>query len=177
MNLPDMLTPRLLLRSTREADGPACLDIWLDEEMGRYLADPPRALASERYLHFYEGIEQDESWYPLVALHRESGAFLGTCSAVPTEDGACWDLGYCVHRRFWRQGYGTEMVSRLIEAGRERGVRAFTIPVAEENTASNALARKLGAVPWKTGGTFRKQGTEIVYREIVYRLEVPSKKE
>ena len=108
MNLPELLTPRLLIRSIRETDGPACLDFWLDEEMGRYLADPPRAKASDACLNFAVGLDQDD-WYPLVALHRESGGFPGACSAVP----------------------------------------------------------------WKTDGTFRKRGTDIVYREIVYRLETP----
>lgn len=170
MQFPAFTTDRLILRPTREADGPNCLSIWLDDEMGRYLADPPRDKASERYLNFAVGIEQDEDWYPMVAIHRETGAFVGTCSVVPTEDGACWDLGYCIHRDYWRQGYATEMVSQLIQEGRTRGVKAFTAAVAKENPGSNALCRKLGFRVWKDGGTYRKSGTEIVYEEYVYRL-------
>lgn len=172
MQMPAMQTARLLLRPTCESDGPACLNIWLDDEMGRYLADPPRALADERYLNFAVGIENDEGWYPMVAIHRETGAFIGTCSVVPTEDGACWDLGYCIHRDYWRQGYGAEMVGRLIEEGKIRGVRALTATVACENAASNALLRKLGFHVWRDDGSFRKRGTDIVYRELIYRLEV-----
>lgn len=172
MQMGEWLTPRLLIRPTRESDGAACLDIWLDEEMGRYLADPPRDKADEAELSFAVGIEQDEGWYPMVMIRRESGDFLGTCSVVPTEDGACWDLGYAVHQRYWRQGYGTEAIARLIEEGRARGVRAFTAAVAQENEASNALMRKLGFRVWKSDGSFRKRGTDIVYREYVYRLEL-----
>ncbi|MBQ8555527.1 MAG: GNAT family N-acetyltransferase [Clostridia bacterium] len=171
MQMPNLLTDRLILRPTREADGPACLDIWLDDEMGRYLADPPRALADERYLNFAVGIEEDEDWYPMVAIHRETGAFVGTCSVVPTEDGACWDLGYCIHRNYWKQGYATEMVSRLIAEGKCCGVRAFTATVAQENAGSNALCRKLGFRVWKDDGAFRKSKTDIVYKEFLYRLE------
>lgn len=172
MQFPEFVTERLILRPTREADGPACLSIWLDDEMGRYLADPPRDKASEGYLNFAVGIEEDDGWYPMVAIHRETGAFVGTCSVVPTEDGACWDLGYCIHRDYWRSGYATEMVSRLIEEGRKRGARAFTAVVAKENAASNALCRKLGFTVWKDDGSFAKSGTDIVYAEYVYRLEV-----
>lgn len=172
MQMPEMVTERLLIRPTRESDGPACLDIWLDVEMGRYMADPPRDKADEAELNFAVGIEQDEGWYPMVMIHRESGDFLGTCSVVPMDDGACWDLGYAVHQRYWRQGYGTETLSRLIEAGRAQGVRAFTAAVAQENAASNALLRKLGFRVWKDDGSFRKRGTDIVYKEYVYRLEV-----
>lgn len=171
MQMPDLLTDRLILRPTREADGPACLDIWLDDEMGRYLADPPRALADERYLNFAVGIENDDGWYPMVAIHRETGAFVGTCSVVPAGEDACWDLGYCIHRDYWRQGYATEMVSRLIEEGKARGAKAFTAAVAQENTGSNALCRKLGFKVWKDDGSFRKNGTEIVYPEYIWRLE------
>ena len=172
MQFPEFVTERLILRPTREADGPACLSIWLDDEMGRYLADPPRDKASEAYLNFAVGIEEDDGWYPMVAIHRETGAFVGTCSVVPTEDGACWDLGYCIHLDYWRSGYATEMVSRLMEEGRKRGARAFTAAVAKENAASNALCRKLGFTVWKDDGAFAKSGTDIVYAEYVYRLEV-----
>jgi len=172
MQFPEFITERLLLRPTREADGPACLSIWLDEEMGRYLADPPRDKASEAYLNFAVGIEEDDGWYPMVAIHRETGAFVGTCSVVPMEEGACWDLGYCIHRDYWRSGYATEMVSQLIEEGRKRGVRAFTAAVAKDNAASNALCCKLGFTVWKDDGTFAKSGTDIVYEEYIYRLEV-----
>ena len=172
MQMPELLTPRLILRPTQESDGPTCLSIWLDDEMGRYLADPPRDKASEAYLNFAVGIENDEDWYPMVAINRETGMFIGTCSVVPTEDGVCWDLGYCIHRDYWKQGYATELVSRLIDEGKYRGVKAFTAAVAQENAASNALCRKLGFRVWKDDAAFRKSGTEIVYPEFIYRLEV-----
>lgn len=172
MQMPEMVTERLLIRPTQESDGPACLDIWLDEEMGRYLSDPPRDMADEAELNFAVGIESDEGWYPMVMIHRENGDFLGTCSVVPMEDGECWDLGYAVHQRYWRRGYGAETLNRLIREGRERGVKAFTATVACENIASNALLRKLGFRVWKDDGSFRKRGTDIVFREYVYRLEL-----
>ena len=78
MLMPEMETERLIIRSTREADRPDCLSLWLDEEVGRYLADPPREKASEKYLNFAVGIENSTSWYPMVMIHKESGEFLGT---------------------------------------------------------------------------------------------------
>lgn len=172
MQMGVLCTERLILRPTCEQDGPACLEIWLDDEMGRYLADPPHALADERYLSFAVGIEEDDGWYPMVAIHRETGAFVGTCSVVPTEDDRCWDLGYCIHRDYWKQGYATEMVRRLIDEGRKRSVKAFAAAVAQENDGSNALCRKLGFRVWKDCGSFRKTGTEIVYPEFIWRLEI-----
>lgn len=80
MTTEPILTERLVLRSTREADGPFCLSIWLDDEMGKYLADPPRGRADAAELNFAAGIEQDDSWYPFVAELRRTGERIGTCS-------------------------------------------------------------------------------------------------
>lgn len=170
MMTDDIYTDRLRIRSTREADGEFCLSLWLDEEMGKYLSDPPRELADEAELNFAKGIEQDDGWYPFVAELRETGARIATCSLVPDANETCWDIGYCVHRNFWRQGYATEMVRALIEFARSRGGRIFTADVAKENAASCALMRKLGFVPIESG-TFKKRLTDIVYEQYTYRLE------
>ena len=172
MQMPEIETERLLIRSTRESDGSACLDIWLDDEMGKYMADPPRDKADEAYLHFAVGIENDEGWYPMVVHHKETGDFLGTCSVVPMDDGTRWDFGYAVHKKFWRQGYATEILQKLIVLGREKGIKRFSAKVAKENVASNAVLRKLGFGVWKDEGSFPKRCTDIVYAEYTYLLEV-----
>lgn len=172
MQMPDIETARLLIRATIEADGPACLDIWLDDEMGRYMSDPPRDKAGEDYLNFAVGIENDDEWYPMVVFHKATGDFLGTCSVVPLCDGERWDFGYAVHKKYWRQGYATEILSQLIELGRGKGVKSFSADVAKENTASNAVLKKLGFSVLKDTGSFGKHGTDIVYPEYTYILEI-----
>lgn len=167
----DMETKRLVLRSTREEWGPLCVDIWLDEEMGRYMADPPRDKAGEEYANFGKGIETEEGWFPFTVFSRETGEFVGTCSVVPKEDGKCWDFGYAVHKKFWRQGYCTEMLNALMDWGRREGAVSFTADVAQENTASCGVLRKLGFRVVKEG-SFRKRGTDIVYPEYTWRLDM-----
>lgn len=171
MTTDDLKTKRLIIRSTREADSAFCLGIWLDPEMGRYLADPPREKADDNELNFAVGIETQEGWYPFVAISKETGAYIGTCSTVPSEDQTCWDLGYCVHQTYWRQGYATEMILALIDFGRRNGGRTFTASVAKENAASNAVLTKLG-FHVEREDSFRKRGTDIVYPEYVYKLEL-----
>lgn len=167
----DILTPRLALRSTREEWGPLCVAIWLDEEMGKYLSDPPRDKAGEAYTNFGKDIETDEGWFPFTVFSRETGEFVGTCSVVPKEEGRCWDLGYAVHKRFWRRGYCTEMLTALMDWGRREGASAFTADVAQANEASCGVLRKLGFRVVKEG-SFRKQGTDIVYPEYTWRLDM-----
>jgi RimJ/RimL family protein N-acetyltransferase len=171
MTTEDIITNRLILRSTQEKDGPFCLSIWLDDEMGKYLADPPRDKAYEDELNFAVGIEQQEGWYPFIAISKETGDYIGTCSVVPSPDNKHWDLGYCVHIKYWRQGYATEMIKALIEYGYRNGGRIFTANVAQENAGSNAVLKKLSFYIEKEG-TFKKRNTDIVYDEYTYRLDL-----
>lgn len=166
----DIFTDRLVLRSTREEMGPLCLDLWLDEEVGRYLADPPRELADENYMSYGKDVETEEGWFPFTVFHRETGVFVGTCSVVPLEEGRRWDLGYCIHRDFWRQGYCTEMVTALMDWGRREGATSFSANVAQENVASNAVMGKLGFHVAEES-SFQKKGTDIVYPEYVYKRD------
>jgi len=166
-----ILTPRLLLRSTREVDAPGCLDLWLRPEEGRYLSDPTRESASSSYLEWGKNVEQEQGWYPMVILLRESGKFIGTCSYVPSEDGRSWDLGYVLDRAHWRRGYGTEMLTALIAEGKRVGVCRFTADVAQENAASCGLLRSLGFRVARSGESFRKQGTDLVYPQYTFVLD------
>ena len=172
MQMPQMETSRLLIRSTRESDGPDCLDIWLDDEMGKYMADPPRDKADEDTLNFAVGIENDDSWYPMVVFLRETGEFLGTCSIVPMDDGTRWDFGYAVHKKYWRQGYAAEILQHLIDVGKGKGIRSFSAKVAQENAASVALLKKLNFRISDDTGSFQKRGTDIVYPEYIFELEI-----
>lgn len=166
----DIYTERLILRSTREEMGRLCVDLWLDPEVGKYLADPPREMASESYLSYGKGVETEEGWFPFTVFHRETGDFIGTCSVVPMEGGKRWDLGYCVCRDHWRQGYCTEMVTALMDWGRREGAASFSANVAQENAGSNAVMQKLG-FRVAAEGSFKKSGTDIVYPEYIYKRD------
>ena len=63
------------------------------------------------------------------------------------------------------------MVRGLIAWGRHMGAHAFTIDVAQENAASVALAKKLG-FRVEREGSFRKSGTDIIYPNYIFRLDV-----
>lgn len=87
------------------------------------------------------------------------------------EDSTHWDLGYCIHKKYWRQGYATELIKALINFGYTKGGRKFTADVAQQNIASNAVIKKLGFTVEKEG-CFNKQGTNIVYKSYIYKLNL-----
>ena len=87
------------------------------------------------------------------------------------EDKIHWDLGYCIHKKYWRQGYGTELIQALIDFGYAKGGRKFTADIAQENVASNAVIRKLGFTVEKEG-SYKKSKTDIVYPNYIYKLDL-----
>jgi len=166
-------TSRLIIRSTKKADADFCIDIWLDEKMGKYLSDPPREKAGDIYINWKESVEVYDGCYYFVAVLKETKSHVATCSLVPNDSGV-WDLGYCVHQDYWRQGYATEVVKELIKFCTIKGGNRVTASVAKENIASNALLIKLGFNIEKED-EFRKSGTEIFFDKYIYSFELFSK--
>jgi RimJ/RimL family protein N-acetyltransferase len=169
--MKNLETNRLIIKSTKNEDADFCLDIWLDDEMGKYLSDPPREKAKDTYLKWKENVEIYNRCYYFVAVSKETGNYIGTCSAVPSEDKAHWDIGYAIHKNYWFQGYATEMIKSLIDYCHINGAKKVTAPVAQENIGSNAVLKKLNFYIEKEG-TFKKCGTDIIYDEYTYRLDL-----
>lgn len=71
---------------------------------------------------------------------------VGTCSFLPLDEGKTYDLAYCVHPYFWKQGYATEMAQGMIEYARRQGAEKVTIWVSAENAASCRVAEKCAAL-------------------------------
>lgn len=63
------------------------------------------------------------------------------------------------------------MIKALIDFCYINGGRKITAAVAHQNTASNAVLRKLYFYIEKEG-TFKKCGTDIIYDEYTYRLDL-----
>src|SRR5699024_12502038 len=133
--------------------GPAGQGVWVDGGEGEFRPDPPRDKAGDAYANFGKGIESQEGWFPFTVFSRESGEFVGTCSVVPTEESGCWDLGYAVHKRFWRQGYCTEMLTALMDWRSEerRGGKEVRSQVEAQYRRKGRDVR-LGMGPCRTGG-------------------------
>ena len=169
--IKDLETNRLVIRSTREEDADFCIDMWSDDEMGKYMSNPPRDKAGDFFLKWKESVELYEGCYYFVAVSKETGNYIGTCSAVPSYDKKIWDLGYSIHKKYWRQNFATEMIRELIDFCYNNGGREITAAVAQQNSGSNALLRKLGFYIEKEG-SFKKSKTDIVYDEYTYRIDL-----
>ena len=169
MKIPAIETNRLFLRGFTPADARFALGIWNDPEMGEYLMDEAMETVSDEYLRQIEQLGEDKECCYLIAEDRAAGTRIGTCSFLP--EGDVYDIAYCVHRDFWRQGYATEMVGGMIGWAREQGAKKATIFIFSENPGSNAIARKFGFRIVETK-TVKKRGTGREFLEYKYELEL-----
>ena len=158
---------RIELRDYRDSDREFCTEMWFHPENGRYLSDPDQAHVDGKFRRALDSLEDNKDGFYCVAWLK-NGQRLGTCCLFPEEDGS-WDIGYCVHRRYWGRGYGTEIVGLLIEYVRGQGGKSLTAEVAKENAPSNALLKKLGFQAEREG-EFSKYNMPVRYESWFYRL-------
>ncbi len=157
---------RLTVRSYRPEDLSFVCALWLDEENGRYLSDPDRAHVDQAFQKALDGLYDSPYGYYFVA-ENACGTRVGTCCAFPDDTGKVYDIGYCVDQKFWRQGYGQEIVTALEGWIFARGGEKITAEVAVENLPSNRLLQKLGyAVEQET--EFQKYNMDITFPGYLY---------
>lgn len=88
----------------------------------------------------------------LAVLLKESGKLIGACSLSIEE--AVGEIGYILHKGYWRQGYGTELGRFLITLGfGELGLRRLCAHCDADNTGSYRLMEKIGM---RREGCFRR---------------------
>ena len=86
-----------------------------------------------------------------------------------SEDKKVYDIAYCVHKKFWCQGYATEIAQGMIDYARGQGAEKVTIFVGQENAASNRVAQKCGG-KIVSENTYKKRGTDIVMKDFKYEI-------
>ncbi len=169
MRVETIQTNRLSLRGFQKEDARLAISIWNDPEMGEYLPDEAMEKIDEAYLKEIEALPEDEECCYMIAELQATHERVGTCSFIPSEDGKVYDIAYCVHRKYWRNGYATEMAGGMVDYARHHGAARVTVRVNRENAASNAIARKLG---FEVIGEkrYKKRGTDVEYCDFLYEL-------
>ena len=113
-------TPRLLLRRFEMSDDEAMLRNWAsDPEVAKYLTwqphesiDVTRAVLKE----WVSSYDKDESYYHWVIVLKALGEPIGSIGAVQRRDDiGMVHVGYCIGRKWWRQGITSEALAALIK--------------------------------------------------------------
>ena len=171
MKIEAIETRRLYLRGFERTDISFAISVWNDPEMGKYLQDPSLENVDDAYRNSLETLGEDKTCCYLIAESKETGEQIGTCSFIPSEAGRTFDIAYCVHRKYWNNGYATEMAQGLMDYAKRQGAKKITAYVNKENAASNSIVKKLGlhVVGEKV---YKKRGTQIIYTDYKYELKL-----
>lgn len=89
---------------------------------------------------FLESINLKNNYYLTVLLEEKVVGYCGMQQVLDEAD----ITNVAVDQSYRQHGIGTFMLTKLMEAGAERGVAAFTLEVRESNMAAIALYEKLG---------------------------------
>ena len=158
-------TERLLLRLPVAADVPAAAELLTDPEVMRFLGGEtvPREHVGdvvERWLERWRTIGMG----PFMIERQADGRVLGR-AGILVWDSRCWqhttpaaagpsaqpELGWALARSAWGHGYATEAARAVRDWARaERDVEHLISLIAPDNTASQGVARRLGATPGAT---------------------------
>ena len=144
-----IITERLELRDFRNADLDDIHDYAADPEVSRYENWGPNTLDKTREVLAASLTNQTDFprlYFNLAMQHRVSGRLIGSIS-IGLRDAAnrTAEIGYCLRRDHWRQGYSHEAARALIDVtfGALDLHRVFaTCDV--RNTGSWAVMQKLG---------------------------------
>lgn len=155
----------ITLRNYEPDDLAFCTQMWFDEENGKYLSDPTSEYVDEVYQNALDHLQDSEQGYYLIATLRD-GTPVGSACAFPTEGGGA-DIGYCVHKKYWRQGFGGEIVSLLLDWLAALGAKQVTAEVATENYPSRKLLERLGFTVLRES-SFQKYHMNVRFDSLIY---------
>lgn len=142
---PVLLTDRLVLEPYVPADEEAFVALFGDTRVSRWMGDGPqseeadRALFRRVFTHVYD-VDGFDVW-----AVRENGVLIGHAEIKPTEVSGGHELIYALVHAAWGRGLGTELAAAIVAHGFESlGLPEVHATIAESNTASLAVMRKLG---------------------------------
>lgn len=111
-------TDRLRLRRLERGDAPAMFRNWAgDPLVTRYLTWPAHGAlaATQEYLAGLEERYAEASTYDWGIELKSLGEPVGSISVVRhSEEAQCAQIGYCIGRKWWRQGIATEAFRAVI---------------------------------------------------------------
>ena len=158
---------QLIIRDYKKTDLNFLLSMWLDEENGKYMSDPTREYVDAAYQKALDTLEENSNGYYLVLETAVSKILVGSCCIFQDKQQKSCDIGYCIHKDYWQKGYGSEMLSLLLDWIRKQGWETVTAEVAVDNIASNALLKKFHFKVIKNT-SFKKYNMDVSYKSYLY---------
>ncbi len=151
-------TERLILRRFRPDDAAAMFRNWAnDPEVTKYLTWPTHTdiSVSQAVIDSWIPLYDEMSHYSWAIVLKELGEPIGSIAAVEQRDDIKMvHIGYCIGRKWWRQGYTSEALAELLRFFFEEvGVNRIESRHDSRNLNSGKVMIKCGL---KYEGTMRQ---------------------
>jgi RimJ/RimL family protein N-acetyltransferase len=160
--VPTLTTDRLTLRGWREDDLDPYAAITADPEVMRFMGGPLDRADTWRQMAFITG-HWELRGYGLWVVERE-GELIGRIGLLNPEGWPGLEVGWLLGRAAWGHGYATEAARASVRFARsELGAGELISLIARENTASAAVAARLGMRP---GEEYDLRGTPVVIHRL-----------
>ncbi|GAA4357679.1 GNAT family N-acetyltransferase [Microbacterium rhizosphaerae] len=155
--MQDLETPRLRLRRFRPDDVDFVFDTYSRWDVQRFIGRVPRLMADraeaiERVDRYAVWDDEEPKGIWLIA-DRKSGERFGTAllkdlpasgPADPLQPSGETEIGWHLHPDAWGRGIASEAAQRVLEYAFEAGLDRVLAVTHPENTASQAVARRIG---------------------------------
>jgi len=159
-------TERLLLREYTQADFDGLYAILSDPVTMQHYPKPYDAAGTQRWLDW--SFQNYKTYgFGLWAIElRETGEFIGDCGITmqPIDGQQLPEIGYHIHKDFWRKGYAREAATAVRDwAFENRDFDSLYSYMKYTNVASYSTARSIGMEKIKEYPD-EKDGILFVYR-------------
>lgn len=150
--VPELRTPRLLLRRLAESDAPGLHAAYGDPVAMRFWDAPPSRDIDETAARIRQSLQIGPQWHAaFAAVLRDGGQFVGMVNyhqRVPAHRRLA--VGWILAPAWWRQGLAQEAMHALLEhCFTALGAHRIEAQIEPANEASLRLAERLG---------FRREG-------------------
>ena len=163
----ELVGQRIVIRNYEKSDLAFLTSMWFDEENGKYMSDPTAEYVDEIYQKALDTLGESQFGYYLVIEFADTMEAIGSFCIFPDEDKKVYDIGYCIHKKYWKSGYGSEAISLVLDRLKEQGAEKVTAEVAVDNVVSNALLQKFGfEIEKKT--EFKKYNMDVSFESYIY---------
>ena len=146
--MPELETPRLILRRMKVSDSADMYDYARRPEVTRYLLWRPHTDVeyTRRYLEYLGGRYRIGAHYEWAVIHKQTDRMIGTCGFARVDTAHnCAELGYVLHPDFHGQGIMTEACERVLQFGFQvLGLNRIEARYMFGNDASRRVMNRIG---------------------------------
>ena len=165
MNDVILETERLLLRYQRNNDLNFLIDLWIDNDITKYVGGPrdkQNLIKSFNEIAVNPMKEEYDLWFFELKSTQDTIGMAGLLEKLIGNE-KYFEINYYVDKKYWNNGYATEISKGIIKHFMEKNIiKTFIAIIEKENTASIKVAENTGMTYWKT--ELRSKGEKEIYK-------------